>query len=128
LNGGKPMSRPPGTKSIKPSGNRKAASSVVFDPAVFLTTAAVGRDISKHSKKTVIFAQGEDADAVFYIKKGKVKVAVVSKEGKEAIGALLGSDEFVGEGCLIGQPKRLATASAMTECETMRVAKSEIQR
>ena len=101
---------------------------MAFDPAVFLATAALGRDLSKHSKKEVIFAQGEDADAVFYIKKGKVKVAVVSKDGKEAIVALLGPDEFVGEGCLIGQPKRLATASAMTECETMRVAKAEIQR
>jgi CRP-like cAMP-binding protein len=99
-----------------------------FDPAIFLATAAVGRDISKYSKKEVIFAQGDAADAVFYIKKGRVKVAVVSKQGKEAIVALLGADEFVGEGCLIGQPKRLATASAMTECELMRVEKSEIQR
>jgi CRP/FNR family cyclic AMP-dependent transcriptional regulator len=122
------MLRPPKTKPIKRSTNRKAASSAVFDPAVFLATAARGRDISTHSKKEVIFAQGEEADAVFYIKKGKVKVAVLSKDGKEAVVALLGPDEFVGEGCLIGQPKRLATASAMTECETMRVAKSEIQR
>jgi len=95
---------------------------------VFLATAAAGRDISKYSKKDVIFTQGDDADAVFYIKKGKVKVAVISKQGKEAIVALLGVDEFVGEGCLIGQPKRLATASAMTECELMRVEKAEIQR
>jgi CRP-like cAMP-binding protein len=122
------MSRSPKTKPIKPSTPPKPAIDVAFDPAVFLATAALGRDISKHSKKEVIFAQGEDADAVFYIKKGKVKVAVVSKDGKEAIVALLGPDEFVGEGCLIGQPKRLATASAMTECETMRVAKTEIQR
>jgi len=87
-----------------------------------------GRNIARHSKKEVIFAQGEDADAVFYVRKGKVKVAVISKDGKEAIVALLGPDEFVGEGCLIGQPKRLATASALTECETMRVDKKEIQR
>jgi CRP-like cAMP-binding protein len=117
----------PKTKTVKPSANRTAASAV-FDPAVFLATAALGRDISTHSKKEVIFAQGEDADAVFYIKRGKVKVAVVSKEGKEAVVALLGPDEFIGEGCLIGQPKRLATASAMTQCETMRVTKTEIQR
>jgi CRP-like cAMP-binding protein len=95
---------------------------------VFLATAAAGRDISKYSKRGVIFTQGDDADAVFYIKKGKVKVAVISKQGKEAVVALLGADEFVGEGCLIGQPKRLATASAMTECELMRVEKAEIQR
>ncbi len=122
------MSRAPRSRPIKPGTNHKAASELPFDPAVFLATAALGREISTLSKKEVIFAQGDDADAVFYIKKGKVKVAVVSKQGKEAVVALLGADEFVGEGCLIGQPKRLATASAMTECETMRVTKMEIQR
>jgi CRP/FNR family cyclic AMP-dependent transcriptional regulator len=122
------MSQAPRQRPIKGSSGRKPAGAPRFDPAVFLATAAIGRDISKHSKKEVIFAQGDDADAVFYIKKGKVKVAVVSKQGKEAVVALLGPDEFVGEGCLIGQTKRLATASAMTECETMRVEKTEIQR
>jgi CRP/FNR family transcriptional regulator, cyclic AMP receptor protein len=123
------MSRTPArSKPTKPYTNRKTAVTPLFDPAVFLATAAVGRDISKHSKKAVIFAQGDDADAVFYIKKGKVKVAVLSKQGKEAVIALLGPNEFVGEGCLVGQPKRLATASAMTDCETMRVTKTEIQR
>jgi CRP/FNR family cyclic AMP-dependent transcriptional regulator len=115
-------------RRIKRRSDRKPAGTPLFDPAVFLATAAVGRDISKYTKKQVIFAQGDDADAVFYIKKGKVKVAVVSEQGKEAVVALLGPKEFVGEGCLIGQPKRLATASAMTECETMRVEKTEIQR
>ena len=121
------MSRTPRPRPVKPS-TQKTAGVPAFDPAMFLATAAVGRDISKYSKKKVIFAQGEDADAVFYIKKGKIKVAVISDEGKEAIVALLGVDEFVGEGCLVGQPKRLATASAMTECEIMRVEKTEIQR
>jgi CRP-like cAMP-binding protein len=100
----------------------------LFDPAVLLATAATGRDISTHSKKEVIFSQGDDADSVFYIRSGKVKVAVVSKDGKEAVIALLGADEFFGQGCLIGQPKRLATASAMTECVTMRLKKMEIQQ
>jgi len=122
------MSQAPRPRPIKGSSDRKPAGAPLFDPAIFLATAAVGRDISRHSKKEVIFAQGDAADAVFYIKKGKVKVAVLSKDGKEAVVALLGPNEFVGEGCLIGQPKRLATASAMTECETMRVAKTEIQR
>jgi len=103
------MSRAPRSKSIKVSTHPKTAGAPLFDPGVFLSTAAVGRDISKHSKKEVIFAQGDDADAVFYIKKGKVKVAVISKQGKEAVVALLGPNEFVGEGCLIGQPKRLKT-------------------
>ena len=115
-------------RPIKRGSNAKPLGAPKFDPATFLATAAVGRDISKHSKKAIIFAQGDDADAVFYIKKGKVKVAVMSEQGKEAVVALLGPNEFVGEGCLIGQPKRLATASAMTDCEMMRVAKSEIQR
>jgi CRP/FNR family cyclic AMP-dependent transcriptional regulator len=106
----------------KKKGNRH------FDPVVFLETVAKGRIISTHSKKQIIFAQGDVADAVFYIKKGKVKVTVVSKQGKEAVVAILGTDEFVGEGCLIGQPKRLATASAMTDCVTMRVDKAEISR
>jgi CRP/FNR family cyclic AMP-dependent transcriptional regulator len=122
------MSQAPRPRPIKGSSDRKPAGAPLFDPAIFLATAAVGRDISRHSKKEVIFAQGDAADAVFYIKKGKVKVAVLSKDGKEAVVALLGPNEFVGEGCLIGQPKRLATASAMTECETMRVEKTEIQR
>jgi len=99
-----------------------------FDPAVFLETVAKGRAISTHRKKQVIFAQGDAADAVFYIKKGKVKVTVVSQQGKEAIVAVLGTDEFFGEGCLIGQPKRLATASAMAESVIMRVEKTEILR
>jgi len=99
-----------------------------FDPALFFETAAKGRTISKHRKSEIIFSQGDDADAVFYIKKGKVKVTVISKQGKEAVVAILGIDEFVGEGCLIGQPKRLATASAMSDCVAMRVDKSEIQR
>ena len=122
------MSRAPRSKLAKRSPNSKTGKGALFDPAAFLATAAPGREISAYSKRDIIFSQGDAADAVFYIKKGKVKVAVLSELGKEAVVALLGPDEFVGEGCLIGQPKRLATASAMTECETMRVTKSEIQR
>lgn len=122
------MSFDPKAKPLRQGTRDKSAERELFDPAAFLATAAVGREISKYSKKQIIFTQGDDADAVFYIKKGKVKVSVVSKQGKEAVVALLGPDEFVGEGCLIGQPKRLATAAAMTECETMRVTKAEIRR
>ena len=122
------MSHAPRSRPAKGNTNRKTAKLPLFDPAVFLATAGVGRHISMYSKKEVIFAQGDEADAVFYIKKGKVKVAVLSNDGKEAVVALLGPDEFAGEGCLLGQPKRLATASALTECEMMRVQKSEIQR
>jgi CRP/FNR family cyclic AMP-dependent transcriptional regulator len=108
----------------KKSGKGKAR----FDPADFLETAAKGRVVSANRKGEILFSQGDDADAIFYVRKGKVKVAVVSKQGKEAVVAILGADEFVGEGCLIGQPKRLATASAMTDCVTMRVDKTEIMR
>jgi CRP/FNR family transcriptional regulator, cyclic AMP receptor protein len=99
-----------------------------FDPAKFLETAAKGRVIAHHAKKQVIFTQGDTADSVFYIRKGKVKVTVVSTRGKEAVVALLDVDEFFGEGCLIGQPKRLATATAMTDCTIMRVEKAELSR
>ena len=99
-----------------------------FDPAIFLETVAHGRTVSAYPRKQIIFAQGDAADAVFYIKKGKVKVTVLSKQGKEAVVALLGIDEFLGEGCLIGQPKRLATAVAMTDCVVMRVEKTELLR
>jgi CRP/FNR family cyclic AMP-dependent transcriptional regulator len=99
-----------------------------FNPAVFFQTSAPGRSISTHRKNEIVFSQGDAADAVFYVKKGKVKVIVVSKQGKEAVVALLGADEFFGEGCLIGQPKRLAAAVTMSECTIMRVGKREIQR
>ncbi|MFZ2069684.1 MAG: Crp/Fnr family transcriptional regulator [Xanthobacteraceae bacterium] len=112
-------------RSVSPKTTRNGRR---FDPITFFDAAAKGRTILKHHKREIIFTQGDDADAVFYIKRGKIKVTVVSKQGKEAVVAILGVDEFVGEGCLIGQPKRLATASAMSDCVTMRVDKTEIQR
>jgi CRP-like cAMP-binding protein len=97
-----------------------------FDPATFFETVSAGRIISSYPKKEIIFAQDDEADAVFYIKKGKVKVTVLSSQGKEAVVAIQGKDEFLGEGCLTGQPRRLTTATAMTECAVMRVEKKEI--
>ncbi len=114
--------------SVSKTPRGKSKGNGRFDPAAFLETAAKGRVISAHRKREILFAQGGDADAIFYIRKGKIKVTVVSKHGKEAVVAILGADEFVGEGCLIGQPKRLATASAMTDCVTMRVEKTEVMR
>jgi CRP-like cAMP-binding protein len=110
------------------AGAKEAKLAQPFDPTKYLEIAAQGRIVSTHRKKQIIFRQGDVADAVFYIRKGKVKVTVISKQGKEAVVAILGAGEFVGEGCLIGQPKRLATASAMTDCVTMRVDKVEILR
>ena len=114
--------------SVRRSTRRKSAKGTLFDPAAFFETAAKGRVISTHRNKEIIFSQGDEADAVFYIKKGNVKICVASNDGKEAVIAILGADEFFGEGCLIGQPKRLATAMAMSDCVTMRVEKKEILR
>ena len=97
-----------------------------FDPKSFLAKVGQGRTLSEYRKDRSIFSQGDSADAVFYIQKGKVKFTVVSEQGKEAVVAILGPDEFCGEGCLAGQPRRMATATAMTECEIMRLEKEAI--
>jgi CRP-like cAMP-binding protein len=97
-----------------------------FDTKSFLAKVGEGRSIGKYRKDQIVFSQGAPADAVFYIQKGKAKVTVVSQQGKEAVVAILGPDEFCGEGCLAGQPRRMATAMAMTECEIMRLEKKAI--
>jgi CRP-like cAMP-binding protein len=99
-----------------------------FDPKVFLATVNRGRSVSTYRKDAVVFRQGGASDAVFYIQKGKIKITVESKQGKEAVIAILGAGEFLGEGCLIGQPLRLGTAKAMAACEIMRVGKTEMMR
>ena len=106
----------------------KKVAKLPFDPAVFLATVDSGRTLSDHHRNEVIFTQGDPADAVFYIKSGKVKITVISEQGKEAVVAVLGSDEFCGEGCLAGQTRRMATATTMSECEIMRVEKAAIIR
>ena len=90
----------------------KKEKKVPFDPKVFLATVNGGRSISKYRMNQKVFSQGTPADAVFYIQKGKVKVTVLSEQGKEAVVAVLGQDEFCGEGCLTGQPLRLATTAS----------------
>ncbi len=99
-----------------------------FDPKAFLATVSRGRTISTYRKGAVIYSQAKPADAVFYVQKGKIKIAVASNRGKEAVIAILGAGEFLGEGCLAGQPLRLATATAMVESEVMRVDKDEMIR
>jgi CRP-like cAMP-binding protein len=100
----------------------------LFDPQVFLSKVNGGRAISDFRKGQIVYTQGEPADSVFYIQSGKVRATVVSEQGKEAVVALLGTGDFFGEGCLIGQPLRLATVSAMTECVIVRIAKADITR
>jgi CRP/FNR family transcriptional regulator, cyclic AMP receptor protein len=92
-----------------------------FDPKKFLSTMGEGREFVAFPKKQIIFGQGSAADAVFYIQKGKVRLAVVSKIGKEATLGILGEGEFFGEGGLAGQPLRMGSATAMTDCELMQI-------
>jgi CRP/FNR family transcriptional regulator, cyclic AMP receptor protein len=99
-----------------------------FDPKSFLAKVGEGRSIGKYRKDQVIFSQGDPADAVFYLAKGKIKVTVVSTQGKEAVVAMLGADDFFGEGCLAGQPRRMATVAALTDSTIMRVEKAAIIR
>lgn len=99
-----------------------------FDPKAFLATVQRGRTMNNHRKGEAVFRQGTAADAVFYVQKGKIKIVVASKQGKEAVIALVGPGEFFGEGCLIGQPLRLATARAIADSEVMRVGKEEMIR
>jgi CRP-like cAMP-binding protein len=100
----------------------------LFDPKLFLSKVGKGRTIAEHSKNDVVFSQGDQADAVFYIQKGKIKLTVVSNAGKEAIIAILGVGDFLGEGCLAAQPVRLATAVTITNCSVIRLEKAAMIR
>jgi CRP-like cAMP-binding protein len=97
-----------------------------FDAKIFLTKIGRGRTLMDFRDGQAVFSQGDPADAVYYIQKGKLRLTVVSKQGKEAIIAILTAGNFFGEGCLAGQIKRMATATAMTDCAIMRLAKPEI--
>src|SRR5579863_6462644 len=99
---------------------------IKFDPKAFLSTVDGGRKIIVLSKKQAIFVQGDLSDAVFYIQKGKVKLTVVSKIGKEATIGVLNESDFFGEGCLTGQLLRLCTATAMTDCSVMRIERKSM--
>jgi CRP/FNR family cyclic AMP-dependent transcriptional regulator len=94
-----------------------------FDPKRFLATIGIGRKIVRIAKKQAIYAQGAACDAVFYIQKGKVRLTVVAKNGKEATIGILNPGDFFGEGGLAGQPLRMGTATAMTDLELMRIEK-----
>ena len=97
-----------------------------FDPKSFLARVGEGRSIDRFGKDQIVFSQGDPADAVFYIQKGKAKVTVVSEQGKEAVVAIFGTNEFFGEGCLAGQAQRIATVTAMTDSVIMRLEKAAV--
>ena len=113
---------------MKDWGDTMLGAITQFDPKVFLAKIGEGRMIAKYRKGQTVFSQGNAADSVFYIQKCKVKVTVVSEQGREAVVGILGTDDFCGEGCLAGQTLRIATAKAMTECEIMRVEKGAMIR
>jgi CRP-like cAMP-binding protein len=95
-----------------------------FDPKAFLAQTGLGRTIQTYARSKVIFAQGDPSDAVFYVQAGKVRLTVLSKRGKEATLALLGEGDFFGESCITSdQPRRVASATAITECRVLRIDK-----
>ena len=102
----------------------KSKPKAKFDPQLFLAEAGEGRTLANYRKNHAIFAQGEPADSIFYIQKGKIKLSVVSSQGKEAVIALLGTGEFFGEGCLAGQFLRMASATTLSECSILQMEKA----
>ena|ERR1035441_4240420 len=106
----------------------KRAQKPRFDIRVFLAKADGGRTIVEYRESESIFVQGDIANAIFYIKKGKIKLTVLSDEGKEAIVAILKEGDFFGEGCLAGQQVRMATAVAFSECTLMKLEKTTVIR
>ena len=101
---------------------------LAFDPTLFLSKVGGGRTVANYAKNKPIFLQGDRADTVYYIQKGKVKLSVVSRSGKEAVIAILNARDFLGEECLAGRLVRLSSAVAMSPCQIMRIEKPAIVR
>jgi CRP/FNR family cyclic AMP-dependent transcriptional regulator len=102
----------------------KRKGKLSFDPKRFLAKVGKGKTISKYRKDQIVFSQGQIADAVFYIQQGKVRLTVVSEQGKESVIAILEPGHFFGEGCLNGHPLRIATTRAIDECVITRIEKA----
>ena len=107
--------QPNGAKPIPP-----------FDLHTFLDSAGLARRVTKYARSAVIFSQGDPANDVFYLQQGSIKLSVLSRTGKEAVVAILGAGDFFGEGCLAGQPRRMATASALTASKLLVVEKPKM--
>jgi CRP/FNR family transcriptional regulator, cyclic AMP receptor protein len=108
---------------------QKSATELPFDVADFLSTAGLGKAIVNYSKDATIYSQGDSADSVFYIQKGKIKISVVSTEGKEATVSILSAGDFVGEECIATTLRaRLVTASALSDCTVLKISKKEMIR
>jgi CRP/FNR family transcriptional regulator, cyclic AMP receptor protein len=106
----------------------KKAPKPPFDLKVFLAKSKVGKTSIEFPTNDHIFAQGDPATGIFYIKEGKVKLTVLSKQGKEAVVAILRDGDFFGEGCLAGQQVRMATAVALSKCSVIRLEKAVLVR
>jgi CRP/FNR family cyclic AMP-dependent transcriptional regulator len=104
----------------------KGTPKPTFDLKVFLTKGKVGKTIAEYRPNDHISVQGQTANAIFYIQEGKVKLTVVSQQGKEAVVAILGPGDFFGEGCLAGQRVRMASAVAISECSVMKLEKAVV--
>jgi CRP/FNR family transcriptional regulator, cyclic AMP receptor protein len=106
----------------------KKAKEPAFSARVFLSKVGSGRTQAEHRSKSIVFSQGDVADSIFYVHKGKVKLTVVSNRGKEAVIAILGAGDFFGEGCLAGQVKRMSTATTMSAASVTRLERAAAVR
>jgi len=120
--------RPRGAHATHQNDRMTPKLKPLFDPKRFLAKVGKGRTISEYRKSQVIFTQGDPAEAIFYIHKGKVKLTIVSRTGKEAVIAILGAGDFLGEGCLAGRPQRMSTATAISDCSIVRLEKQSTMR
>lgn len=107
---------------------QKTKKKTAFDAQIFLDSAGVARKVVEFPIKATIYAQGEPANTVMYIQKGRVKLSVIHESGKEAVVAVLGPDDFLGEGCLTGQPIRMSTATAIAPTALLMIEKQEMNR
>jgi CRP-like cAMP-binding protein len=112
----------------QPKTAKKTKNARPFDPQVFLATVGLARTITEYRPGLKIFSQGDTSDAVFYIQKGRVKLTISSKQGKEAVIAILGDGNFLGEACLTGQRVRVASATAIVQSSMLRIEKREMLR
>jgi len=115
-------------RASQPKTIKKTKKGRFFDPQVFLATVGLKRTITQCRPDHKIFSQGDPSDAVFYIQKGRAKLTIISEQGKEAVIAILGADDFLGEACLMGQVVRVASATAIVPSSILRIEKGEMLR
>jgi CRP-like cAMP-binding protein len=114
--------------SLRKATKKRKEVKVSFDPQAFLATVGTARTVTQCQKDHKVFSAGEPSEAIFYIQKGRVKLTVASKQGKEAVLAILGPGNFFGEACLTGQTVRVATATSMAPCSILRIETREMLR